>query len=235
MAGKVRRKILFKEGIRVGSATNYMDVSSGGVVSSTGNARVYKDIWLPANMWQATDPNQFAAANGAYLTSSTCTTAASPEYFNMYNTGSTIAFAVLAASVADGKDAHASISFLAPPDAATTGSVQCHLYYTTQVALATAGSMSVWKVHYDYLGTGGSAGLDSGSIVYGASLATVGGGLLEVADLGDLPSFNASTSPFVALVLTYLGSNASNMAGSAEEAVFGLKLRYVADSAGAAI
>lgn len=229
---KVRRAAKMMQGNRIGGVSNYTDFDGNGRQTMAGTAKVYKDVWIPANAFQATDPDQFMGANGGYITANTCLPAASPEYFNMYSTGSTIAFPVLAASCADGKDAHASVTILAPLDAATTGSVAATLFYTTQVALATAGSMSVWKLHYDYLGTGGSAGLDSGSIVYGACMSTVGGGLMEVKALGNIPSFSPSTSPFVALVLTYLGSNASNMAGSAEEAIFGLRLRYQVDSLG---
>jgi hypothetical protein len=134
----------------------------------------------------------------------------------------------MSASAGTNTDSRMATTFIAPADAATTGSVEAKLYFTSRLALATAGSMQVFRVHYEYLGTSGSAELGSGSILYGGSYSGTGNGQLEVWDLGDLPSFNASSSPFVMLQLTLEQSNASGMSGSAEEDIFGMKLRYQA-------
>ena len=56
--------------------------------------------------------------------------------------------------------------------------------------------IEVWRLHYRYLGASGSPDLlPSGSILYGASMTTVGNGRMEIKSLGTIPSFNFSSSP----------------------------------------
>ena len=141
-------------------------------------------------------------------------------------------FPVMAASAATNVDSRMATSFLAPQDADTSGSVEVKLYFTTKLEMATAGSMEVWRLHYDYMGTGGSPGLDSGSVLYGGSMATVGNGLMEVWDLGDMDSFSVASSPLVFMQLTLEQSNACCMAGSSDTAVLGIGLKYQVASLG---
>lgn len=231
---KIRRLLRAMGGGRLGSGSNYTDWNTSGRQTMAGTARVYRDLWLPAAAWYGIEPNQFANAFNATAATATCTPIVQPmTIYAGAATASPFQVPVLAASVAENKDARAGTVFLAPTDAASSGSVQCHLYYTTDLELATTGSMEVFRLHYNYWGSAGSnVGGTSGSIVYGASMATTGCGALEVQDLGDIPSFNVSSSPFVALQLTLENSNASAMSGSPEERIFGLRLRYVADSLG---
>lgn len=235
MSFKIRGRGLFTGRMRVGSSGSYTNQASDGRQTMVGAAKVYKDIWLPATMWYGIEPDQFANPFNATATTAGSTPVVRPLAMNFGSAGgSTVQMPVMSASAGTNTDSRMATSFFAPPDACTTGSVECKLYFTTKVAMANAGSMQVYRLHYDYLGTGGSAGLDSGSILYGGSMAGVGNGLLEVWDLGDIPSFSAG-SPFVALQLTLEQSNGSCMAGSAEDQLFGLRMRYVADSLGAQV
>ena len=262
MAGfKVRRKLKATGGARIGSSTSYTDMNQDGDITQTsastalaqatvggtsnyskydtagrltmlGTAKVYKDIWLPAAQWYGIEPNQFASAFNANAAVAGSTNTVRPFGMTIGESGSTAQIPVLSASSAENKDARASTTFFAPPDAATTGSVECKLYFTTKLAMATSGCSQVFRLDYDYIGTGGSGDLLSGSsIEYAGSMSTVGLGLLEVWDLGDMHSFSAA-SPFVALQLVLANSSGSASAGSPEESIFGLKLRYVADSLG---
>jgi hypothetical protein len=235
MPYKIRRLIKGKGGARLGGISDYADFSTIGRLTAAGSARFYKDMWLPAAAWYGIEPNQFANAFLATATAATCTPIVQPaEIYGGKATASPMKVPVLAASVGENLDARVTTVFLAPPDAASTGSVQCHLYYTTRLEFATTGSMEVWRVHYAYLGSAGSApgsGV-SGSIVYGASMATTGSGKLEIQNIGNLPSFRTA-SPFVALQLTLENSNASAAAGSPEEHIYGMRLRYVAETLGA--
>ena len=234
-AFKTRRILLATGGARPGSGTNYTDFSTTGRETMVGTARVFKDLWLPATAFYGIEPNGFANAFNATATAAACTPSVRPFAMAFGSAaGSTVSMPTLAASTAADVDSRAAAMFFAPSDADTAGSVTATLYYTTKLAMATAGSMQVFRLNYTYIGSAGSApGGVSGSILYGASMATVGNGLVEAQALGSLPSFNAAASPVVGLQLTLEQSNACGMAGSPEESIFGLRLRYVANALGA--
>jgi hypothetical protein len=199
-----------------------------------GAAKVYKDLWLPANDWLGITPDQFANPyNVDFSSAGSTTTTATQEAAFGPAAASPALIPVMAASAGANTDSRMATCFLAPADAATTGSVECKLYFSSLLAMATTGSMQVYRLHYCYLGTGGSPELgNGGSILYGGSMATTGSGKLEIWDLGDMPSFSVAASPLVLLQLTLEQSNASGMAGSAEDFIYGMKLRYVSDNMG---
>ena len=236
MAIRENRRIIATTQQDFGDGTNKTVISGAGRQTMAGTARARKTLWIPATDWLGIEPDQFANAYDASFTSATCTPAIRPYSMNFGSAaGSTVQMPALSASAATNTDSRAATIFIAPSDADTTGSVAVQLYYTTKVAMATAGSIEVWRLHYRYLGASGSPDLlPSGSILYGASMTTVGNGRMEIKSLGNIPSFNFSSSPLVALQLTLEQSNASAMSGSAEEQIFGLLLTYTACALGTA-
>ena len=231
---KVRRKVFGMSGGRFGDNDDYTDIGTTGRQTMAGTARVRKSIWLPATQWYGISPDQWANANGATEATGGSPVVVRPLAMNFGSAaGSTISMPALSASGAADVDYRAATMFFAPTDADTTGSVAVQLLYSTKVAMATAGCMQAWRVHHIYLGSGGSAQLsNSGSILYGASMSTIGNGKLELKSLGNIPSFKATASPIVALQLTLEQSSASGMAGSPEELVLGMLLTYTACALG---
>jgi len=220
---------------RFGSSGSRTQFAADGRQTMDGTARVYKSIWLPATQWYGIEPNQFANPFNATATTAGSTPTVRPYGANFGSAaGSTVQMPVMSASAGTNTDSRMATSFIAPQDAATTGSVQAKLFMTTKVAMATTGSMQVYRLNYQYIGSTGSPNLsDSGSILYGGSMASAGNGALEVWDLGNMPSFSSAASPLVMLQLTLEQSNGSCMSGSAEDQIFGIRLSYVADSLGA--
>jgi hypothetical protein len=220
---------------RMGSSGSYVQIAKDGRLTLAGSARVYKSLWLPATQWYGIEPNSFANPFNATATSAGSTPTVRPYAADFGSAaGSKVSIPVMSASQATNLDSRMATSFIVPQDAATTGSVQPKLFFTTKVAMATAGSMQVYRLNYQYIGSTGSPNLtDSGSVLYGGSMASTGNGKMEIWDLGDLPSFNAAASPLVLLQLTLEQSNGSCMAGSAEDQILGMRIDYQADALGA--
>ena len=219
-----------------GDGTNKTTLTNAGRQTMAGTARARRTIVIPATDWYGVEPNQFANAYNATAATAASTPTVRPFGMNFGPaSGSTVAMPVLSASLTTACIARAATWIWAPSDADTTGSVAVQLVYTTKLAMATAGSMQVFRLHYRYLGSAGSAdlvGTSSGSILYGASMATIGNGKMEIKSLGNIPSFQFSASPFVGLQLTIQGDNACAMAGSPEEQIFGVVLTYTACALG---
>jgi len=238
---KVRRQLKAKGGARIGEGdTNYADFAkTTGRLTFAGTGRVRTALWIPATDWVGKTPDQFG---NAFNVTNTVSGSTPTVAFNRVEFGSdgatgasSVDIPVMTACAGTNEDARASTMFLAPPDADTSGSVSVQLYYTTRLDMATTGSMQVWRLHYNYMGTSGShTGGTSGSILYGASMVTTGSGKMEVQTLGTIPSFNFSSSPIVMLQLTLEQSNACGMSGSPEEDIFGMGLTYTANSLGTA-
>ena len=230
---KVRRNILGKGGGRFGGVSNYTDFNTAGRQTMAGTARIYRDIWIPPTAFYALEPNGFALPYTATAVAAGSTPTVNPWQIAAGEAAaSPYLIPVLSASTAENLDARAWTTFFAPQDAASSISPSVILYYTTRLDMATTGSMEVWRLHYNYWGTSGSAvGGSSGSILYGASMSTTGSGALEVKTLGAIAPF-VTASPFVALQLTLENSNASAMAGSPEEVIFGMRIRYAAENLG---
>ncbi len=233
---KTRRFALWTGGAEIGSSGCYMKFAGDGRQTMTKMARVYKDLWFPAQMWYGNEPNQFANAFNATLTSATCTPTVLPK--NVYggidttDGASPIVVPTLAASLAENKDGRAALCFIAPNDAASDVSSCVVLYYTTSDA-RTALDIQPWVVRWQYFGAGTSdVGGVSGSITYGASMASTGSGKLEIQTLGSTMSAFRSASPFVVLELELLGSNASSYAAAPQEQIYGMRIRYVAENLG---
>ena len=225
-------------GARMGYTTSdYVDISACGQVILAGSARIYKDLWLSATQFYALEPSGFANTFNATAAAAGSTPTVLPWQVYAGEAGaSPYMVPVLAGSSAENTDARAWTCFYAPIDAASSGSVSAHLYWTSHAEQATTGSMVVWRLHYNYLGTGGSAvGGSSGSILYGASMVGTGSGKLEVSSLGNIASFRVAASPLVLLQITLEGSNASQMAAAGAEDIIGLRLRYIADILGTAV
>lgn len=223
---KFRRQLLATGGVKL----------KGTGLTMEGTGRVRKQLWIPATDWYGIEPNQFANAYNATVTAAGSTPSVCPVGVAFGSAaGSTVQIPALSASVAENKDARAATVFMAPTDADTTGSVSVDLVYTTQVAMATTGSMNVFRLHYNYTGDSGEGvGGTSGSILKGASMTTVGGGKWEVENLGTMPSFQYTASPIVMLQLTDEGSSASYQSGSSENSILGLRLTYTACALGTA-
>ena len=235
---KVRRLLLAMRGARLGYTTSdYIDISACGQVKLSGSARVYKDLWIPATQFYALEPSGFANTFNATAAVAGSTPTVLPwQVYAGEDNASPFMIPVLAGSMAENTDARAWTCFFAPIDAASSGSISAHLYWTTHDEKATTGSMAVWRLHYNYLGTGGSAvGGSSGSILYGASMVGTGSGKLEVSSLGNIASFRVAASPLVTLQITLEGSSGSQMGGAPAEDIIGLRLRYVADILGTAV
>jgi len=217
----------------LGSSGSYTRFAADGRQTMVGEAMVYKDLWLPAAQWYGIEPDQWCNVFNASISSATCTPSLRPIGANFgKDSGSTVQLPVLSASAGTNTDSRASTSFIAPSDAATSGSVEATLYFTSKLAMATTGSMEVFRLRYQYIGSGSPNLTDSGSILYGGSYASLGNGVIEAWDLGDLPSFSYSASPLVLLELALEQSNACCMAGSAEESIIGLRLRFRSDALG---
>ena len=230
-----RLKWISTGGKRIGSADNYTDFDSSGRQSMAGTGRVYGDIWLPAQVWYGVEPDQFANAFDATITGATCTNALLPRNISGGEAAaSPIVVPTLAASVAENLDARAATAIFAPPDAASSGSSNVYLYYTTSgvTAKTTTGCIQAWRVHWQYFGSSTSdVGGVSGSFLYGASMASTGSGKLEIQTLGQINAFR-SASPLVVLQLTLEGSNASSYAGAPDEQIYGARIRYVRENLG---
>lgn len=217
-----------------GSSGSYTQFAKDGRQTMTGTAKVYKDLWIPATSWLGIAPGQFANPYNANFTSAGSTSiVATQEAPIGPAAGSPALIPVMSASAAANEDSRMATVFLAPADAATTGSVEVTLYFSTLLAMATTGSMQVYRLHYCYVGAAGSPELgNGGSILYAGSMATTGSGKLEIWDLGDINSFSVASSPLVFMQLTLEQSSASGMAGSAEDFIYGVNLRYVSDNLG---
>ena len=237
MAYKVRRQIKSTGGTRVGGTSHYTDIAkTTGRLTMAGSARVYKDIWLGPEKWYAYAPNNWANMFSIDSPAGSPTTT-QPWSVAFGNTGSDVMLPVLASSAGGQTDQRAATTFYAPADADSTVSPSVYLWWTTRLGMATTGSMFVWRFHYDYKSTTGSVlGGSSGSRVYCASLAHTGSGKLAESTLGTIPAFQTA-SPFVSLQLIEEGSNASStgVAGSTDEVVFGVRIRYIANVLGAAV
>ena len=233
---KFRRKVLLTGGEDIGGATNRSRLDTSGRLTMEGTARNYNDLWFPATVWYGIEPNGFANAFNATATAATCTPSVLPK--NIYGgeaAGSPIAVPTLAASTVENKDARAALCFVAPADAASSGSTSVVLYYTTADAIAESGCVQVWRYHWQFFGSATSdVGGKSGSFVYGASMATTGSGKLEIQTIGTMNAF-AAASPFVVLQLTLENSNACAMASAPNEQVYGMRLRYIAENLGAQV
>ncbi len=229
---KTRRKLLATGGVEIGSATNMTDFDTAGRQTLVGTARVYKDLWFPATMWYGIEPDGFVNAFNATAATTACTPIVVPKM--VYGGGadaSPIAVPTMAASCAENKDARAALCFVAPPDAASSGSSTVTLYYTTRGA-HTALDMQVWRLNWQYFGTGTSdVGGQSGSILYGASMVSTGSGCLEVQTLGQMHAFR-SASPFCVVQLKLANSDGSAFAGAPDESIYGMKIRYIAENLG---
>jgi len=221
-------------GVRTGTTSHYTNVSTTGRQTMVGTARVRKTMWLPATDFYGINPLQFANAYLAVTAVAGSTTSVNPEGVDFgKGSGSTVQIPTLSASAAVNTDARAAIAFLAPSDADTTGSVAATLYYTTELAQATTGSMVIFRLNYNYTGTSGSdTGGVSGSTLTGASMTTIGNGKWEVQSLGNMASFNYAASPICMIQLTDEGSSASYNSGSPETKILGLELTYTANSLG---
>ena len=230
---KTRRLQVSTGGERVGSATNYTSLDTSGRQTMIGSARVYKDLWLPATQWYGVEPNGFANPFLGPASANTCQATVLPlQVYGGEAQASPIMVPVLAGSNAENLDNRAATTFFAPPDAASAVSPSAFLYWTVASENETTGCMVVWRLHWNYYGTGGSKfGVTSGSVLYGASMATAGSAKLEVSTLGAMGAFTTA-SPFVVLQLTEEGSNASQMAASAGESVIGLRIRYAVENLG---
>lgn len=220
--------------VRFGSSGSYTQLTTDGRQTMVGAAKVYKTLWLPAPVWYGQEPDQFANTFNATLASAGSTNTVRPWDADFgKDSGSTVSIPVMSADCAEDDDARMSTGFIAPADAATTGSVEAKLYFTTKLAMATTGSMEVYRLRYSYLSSAGSPELGvTGSLLYGGSMVTTGNGKLEVWDLGDMASFNIAASPFVLLELALEGSDASCMGASPEDSIIGLQLKYVAENLG---
>ncbi len=229
---KTRRKIIATGGAEVGSAASYMDFGSDGRQVLVGKAMVYKDLWLPATAWYGQVPNQWCNAFSAAITAVAVTPTVLPkEVYGGKDDASPISVPTLAASCAQNADARAALCFIAPPDAASSGSSTVTLYYTTSDAM-TALDMEVWCLRWQFFGSGTSdVGGLSGSILYGASMVSTGSGKLEIQTLGTINAFR-SASPFCVLELALEDSNASAKAATPNQQVYGMNIRYIADSLG---
>lgn len=234
MAINFRGVVNFLGRINHGSSGSYTRFAADGRQTMVGTAAVYKDLWIPASAWFGIEPNQFTMVSPITNTAASPNNIPRPFAANFgKDSGSTVQIPALSASAATNTDSRAGTTFIAPSDAATSGSVEATLFFTSKLAMATAGSMEVFRLRYQYIGSGSANLADSGSILYGGSYAGLGNGVIESWDLGDLPSFSYSASPLVLLELALEQSNGSCMAGSAEELVLGLRLRFLSDALGA--
>lgn len=237
MAFKIRLKLSGTAGARFGGTSDYLDISSRGRLTMAGSGRVYRDLWVPATQWVGIEPKQFVNAFNAN-TGNACPIHL-PYGMDFGNdAASAVQVPVLGASNAASTNARAAAVVFAPPDAAPTGSVAVWLLYTTKLAHGSAGSQQVFRVHSIRLGTGGSA---LGTLTPGAScvraltMATVGGGKIESASIGLIDSFSqASPLTLLQLVLESNHTTCGLVGASAEEQIFGVRLRYLVDSLGAA-
>ena len=233
--GPVRRLARFTGGIRIGNKpdTSRTTFDTNGRMVFTGSALVYQDLWLPATQWYGVEPNGFANAFVAVTTVVGSVPAVVPlQVYGGEANASPIMVPVITGSNAENLDCRAATTFFAPPNAASSVSPSAILYWAMPSENATTGCMAVWRLHWNYYGTGGSKfGGTTGSVLYGASMATAGSSKLEVSTLGAIGVFTTA-SPFVVLQLTEEGSNASQMGASAGESVIGLRIRYAVENLG---
>lgn len=224
-------KVLF------GSSGSYTQMAADGRQTMVGASKVYKTLWLPATQWYGQGGEQFVNPFNTTETTAGSTPVVAPWSGDFGKAAASPALIpVMTASAGTNTDSRMATTFIAPLDAATTGSVEAKLYFTTRLGFDTTGCMQVYRLRYCYLGSAGSPELGvSGSLLYGGSMSTTGSSKIEVWDLGDMASFSSSTSPLVLLELALEQSNASCMAGSAEDDVLGLQLKYVSDNLGAQV
>ena len=221
---------------RVGSTSHYTNYDAAGRQTMVGTARVRKTKWIPASDFYSI--LDITNAFNAQLASSTCTTVTCPMALAYGDSGSNAYPPALSSGVACGKDAHAATVFLAPLDAATTGSITMKLYYTTRLAMDSTGSVQVFRVHRQQVGSAGSPEVgNSACVLTAAVMAGTGLGVMEINSLGTFASFQRTASPLQFLSLAIENTSTSSQAyildGSSEEAIFGLEIEYTADTLGA--
>jgi len=236
MARDVRQTTYNMTKHRVGSTSHYTNFDSAGRQTMAGTARVRKTMWIPATDWYSI--MDITNAFNAQLAATTGTTVACPVGLAYGDSGSNPQVPALSSGVACGKDARAATVFLAPLDADTSGSITMKLYYTTRLAMATAGSVQVFRVHRQQVGSAGSPEVgNSACVLTAAAMTGVGKGVMEIASLGSFVAFQRAASPLQFLELAIENSSTSSQAyisdGSSEEVILGLEIEYTACALGA--
>lgn len=208
---RVNSKLLTRGGQQIGSASaNYTDFDTAGRQTMGGTARVYKEVWLPANVWQAP-----AAASAHALSGSRYQLTGGPYNIVSWSPSSTTC------------DMKLDTTFVAPLDAASSGSVLAIAECLVNTNLTTA-SNTGFKLGYNYVNAAASAttsGSVSGAVGVSASLAVSG---RVSGSIQNIDSFAAGGQ----LVHLRLSMLTGTCGAGANVDFLGLRLRYVADSLG---
>jgi hypothetical protein len=238
---KVRRKVQGTGGATFGSGTAYTAFSQTGVQSMVGNARVKKDIWVPATNFFLYSAS-FASGSGAmaYTSGSMALvskvvnfgTAAVPVWSGCAAASAAIPVMTAAVDVAASM-VYASTVVPRPDDADTSGCIEARLVWgVVAPEPATTGSVFCFKAGLGYLTTSGSLRVAASLAACPAYTATTASNFFETS-LGSFPSWGSTDSFGLVTVGADQGPTADT--GGSGFAILGLKLRYYANVAGSPV
>ena len=221
MAGhRINQRILARGGVRAGSdANNYTDINGGGFQTTTGCARTWNQITLPAKNWSTFDSASSGALSGSV-------------FINLPGGASNSNFRIATITGSGtGCDMQFDTTLFAPTDiAATGGSMALYLDYVVSGTISTASTIGT-KVLWNFTNGVGTCSVKSGSASYAASLlsASAKGTHFETALNTCLPSFDQ-----VGQMLTLHGVMLTGACSAGTQVDFaGARLVYLADRIGA--
>ena len=231
----------------IGGATNHTDFDTGGRMTMGGTARVYKDIWIPADdFFVGGWAGDVAASGTGHLAAGSMGAASilvdvsgsifagSGGVVKEEQAASVVVPVLRATSDVYGSPTFASTIIAVPPDSDTTGSISCYAVWTLLANSSTAGSYVGIRAGLTYMSS--SAQIRTSASV-GASPQynyTTGCYFHQTSLTNDtgagFPSFGSDD---VAAILTVEGRrDILNASEIAPPGIIGMKLRYVANSLG---
>ena len=233
---KVRRLLRATQGAEVGDGgkTNYTDFDTAGYQTMAGTARVLKTLWIPAGDFY-TDSGS-TVGGGQTFTAGSMTTASigfnvGASILGQVNAGSAMGLKVLTpAANVTGSPTFANAFVRRPLDAATSGSIECLVSWTTVSDNATSGCCYAIKVGMVYLPSGSTPRTAASIITVGSYAAVAAGSHFYESDVGDLPSWGANDVGGI-LYLMSDQTTASDTGGS-NIGFLGVTLRYLSDRLG---
>ncbi len=202
---------------RLGSTTSYTNTSACGLQTMVGAGRVYKEVWLPADLWQA------ASGTGAVnmVTGSPAHTISGVGYHARTWT-----------PIADNAEGAVEYLWVTPPDICSTGSIIPYIEVTPTTAIAAGSDMAKPTLRYILQSAGGGSDGLSACVVL-ATTASINPGTIGFRQTLTMPNIvSASPGQFLHMQVVFPVTGACTNSGSYLGFV-GLRLRYVADRIGA--
>lgn len=235
---KIRRLLHALGGGRIGSGSNYTDISTTGYQTMAGTARTYREVWIPAA--------QFGVYSSSGMTAcaihSACGNVALMNKSNVVSgsifSGSQAACMLIpvltpvgASEVVGASMIYATTVLPKPLDADTSGCLNVRVIWTwMDPPPLTSNSCFSFKAGMGYIRTGSSF-RTAASVGATASYGATNASSYYETSLGNLPSWGSTDLAGVFTLGVDATVAASNTGGSAW-GILGAKMRYVANSLG---